>query len=124
MDHCHTPIRQPCRVSGVPSSRGDRCVGRFRVFNALCGHQQLRGIVVQQGGARALIGLALEGTKKGKHQAAQALSRIAITINPATAFPGQRVRLTGHGVTGAAGTAHRARQGDGDSGYGSPGTAG
>ncbi|XP_037078852.1 protein unc-45 homolog B-like [Pollicipes pollicipes] len=61
-----------------------------RVFNALCGHQQLRGTVVQQGGARALIGLALEGTAKGKKQAAQALSRIAITINPATAFPGQR----------------------------------
>ncbi|XP_043202038.1 protein unc-45 homolog B-like isoform X2 [Amphibalanus amphitrite] len=61
-----------------------------RVFNALCKHQQLRGMVVQQGGARALIGLALEGTKKGKQQAAQALSRIAITIDPATAFPGQR----------------------------------
>jgi hypothetical protein len=34
---------------------------RNRVFNALCEHQNLRGIVVQQGGAKALIPLALEG---------------------------------------------------------------
>lgn len=37
------------------------------------------------------MNLALEGTEKGKLTAAQALSRIAITMNPEVAFPGQRV---------------------------------
>lgn len=35
--------------------------------------------------------MALDGTNKGKIVAAQALSRLAITINPEVAFPGQRV---------------------------------
>ncbi|XP_050666566.1 protein unc-45 homolog B [Leptidea sinapis] len=61
-----------------------------RVFNAICSLQELRGIVVQQGAAKVLIPMALEGTKKGKIQAAQALARIGITINPEVAFPGQR----------------------------------
>ncbi|CAG0894401.1 unnamed protein product [Darwinula stevensoni] len=61
-----------------------------RVFNALCEHQDLRGLVVQQGGAKVLIPMALDGTDKGKKQAAQALARIGITINPEVAFPGQR----------------------------------
>ncbi|XP_013197487.2 protein unc-45 homolog B [Amyelois transitella] len=61
-----------------------------RVFNAICSLQELRGIVVQQGGAKVLIPMALEGTDKGKKQAAQALARIGITINPEVAFPGQR----------------------------------
>ncbi|KAK7872199.1 hypothetical protein R5R35_001759 [Gryllus longicercus] len=61
-----------------------------RVFNALCSLQDLRGIVVQQGGAKVLLKMALDGTDKGKKQAAQALARIGITINPEVAFPGQR----------------------------------
>jgi len=61
-----------------------------RVFNAICEHQNLRGRVVQQGGAKALIPLALKGTVKGKHTASQALARIGITMNPEVAFPGQR----------------------------------
>lgn len=61
-----------------------------RVFNALCGQQEIRGKVVQHGGAKALLPLALQGTAKGKRQAAQALSRIGISINPEVAFPGQR----------------------------------
>lgn len=61
-----------------------------RVFNAICSMQELRGIVVQQGGAKVLIPMALEGTDNGKKQAAQALARIGITINPEVAFPGQR----------------------------------
>lgn len=61
-----------------------------RVFNAICSDQDLRGIVVQQGGVKVLIKMALNGTAKGKRHAAQALSRIAITINPEVAFPGQR----------------------------------
>ncbi|GIX73165.1 protein unc-45 homolog B [Caerostris extrusa] len=51
--------------------------------------RELRGAVVQQGGAKVLVNLALEGTDKGKLTAAQALSRIAITMNPEVAFPGQ-----------------------------------
>ncbi|RZC39591.1 UNC45-central and/or TPR 11 domain containing protein [Asbolus verrucosus] len=61
-----------------------------RVFNALCSEQELRGTVVQQGGSKALMSLALKGTEKGKRHAAQALARIAITMNPEVAFPGQR----------------------------------
>lgn len=62
-----------------------------RLFNALCSLQENRGIVVQQGGTKALLSLAAEGTEKGKQTAANALARIAITINPEVAFPGQRV---------------------------------
>lgn len=61
-----------------------------RVFNAICAEQSVRGKVVQQGGAKVLLPLALKGTEKGKRNAAQALSRIGITINPEQAFPGQR----------------------------------
>lgn len=61
-----------------------------RLFNAICQMQENRGLVVQQGGTKALLGLAAEGTEKGKTVAAQALARIAITINPEVAFPGQR----------------------------------
>lgn len=62
-----------------------------RVFNALCSQPELRGLVVQQGGVKVLIKLALEGnTENGKRLAAQALARIGITMNPEVAFPGQR----------------------------------
>lgn len=61
-----------------------------RVFNAICGLPELRGIVVQQGGAKVLIPMSLEGTNNGKKQASQALARIGITINPEVAYPGQR----------------------------------
>jgi protein unc-45 len=59
-----------------------------RVFNAICSEQSVRGKVVQQGGARVLIPLALNGSEKGKRHAAQALSRLGISINPEQAFPG------------------------------------
>lgn len=75
-------------LSKTESHNSRELIGR--VFNALCGEKDLRGKVVQQGGAKALLPLSLEGTDKGKRQAAQALSRIGITINPETAFPGQR----------------------------------
>nr|CAD7255909.1 unnamed protein product [Timema shepardi] len=61
-----------------------------RVFNAMCKEHDLRGLVVQQGGTKVLLPMALEGTDKGKKQASQALARIGITINPEVAFPGQR----------------------------------
>lgn len=62
-----------------------------RVFNALCSEQELRGHIVSQGGAKVLLNLSLHGTDKGKRNAAQALARIAITLNPEVAFPGQRM---------------------------------
>ena len=60
------------------------------MLNAVCKHAELRGLVVQQGGSKALIPLALEGTDKGTRCAASALSRIGITQDPAIAFPRQR----------------------------------
>ncbi|XP_028967404.1 protein unc-45 homolog B [Galendromus occidentalis] len=61
-----------------------------RIFNAICELPELRGIVVQQGGARCLLQLTQNNTAPGKVIAAQALARIGITINPEIAFPGQR----------------------------------
>ncbi|XP_058978568.1 protein unc-45 homolog B-like [Musca domestica] len=61
-----------------------------RVLNAVCSLQELRGKVVQDGGVKCLLKLALEGTDKGKRHASQALARIGITINPEVAFAGQR----------------------------------
>ena len=40
---------------------------------------------------QCLIPLARVGTKDGKAKAAQALAKIAITSDPNTAFPGERV---------------------------------
>ena len=62
-----------------------------RVYHAIVEDADNRGLVVQQGGTKALLPLALEGNAKGKARAAQALARIAITMNPEIAFPGQRV---------------------------------
>jgi len=61
-----------------------------RVLNAFCKHADLRGLVVQQGGSKALVPLALECTEKGENEAAQGLARIGITQDPSIAFPGQR----------------------------------
>lgn len=61
-----------------------------RVFNALCSQQELRGLVVQQGGVKILLQLSSQGTANGMLQAAQALARIGITVDPHIAFPGER----------------------------------
>ena len=61
-----------------------------RALLALSNDQANRGIVVQQGGAKCLLSLALTNTKGGKLAAAQALAKIGITTNPELAFPGQR----------------------------------
>nr|KAF6309412.1 unc-45 myosin chaperone B [Pipistrellus kuhlii] len=62
-----------------------------RVFLALCDSSKDRGTVVAQGGGKALIPLALEGTDVGKVKAAHALAKIAAVSNPDIAFPGERV---------------------------------
>ncbi|XP_075417521.1 protein unc-45 homolog B [Tenrec ecaudatus] len=62
-----------------------------RVFLALCDNPKERGAIVAQGGGKALIPLALEGTDMGKVKAAHALAKIAAISNPDIAFPGERV---------------------------------
>jgi len=42
---------------------------------------------------KALVSLAAQNTDKGADFAAQAVAKVAITMNPEVAFPGQRVRL-------------------------------
>ena len=61
-----------------------------RIFNGIVAEQENRGIIVQQGGGKTLIPLALSGTQVGKDYAAQAIAKIGITTNPTLAFPGQR----------------------------------
>ncbi|XP_007479368.1 protein unc-45 homolog A isoform X3 [Monodelphis domestica] len=62
-----------------------------RVFLALVEEAEDRGSVVAQGGGKALLPLALEGTDIGQTKAAQALAKITITSNPEMTFPGERV---------------------------------
>lgn len=63
------------------------------VYLVLCEEVENRGKIVASGGGKALIPLALEGTDAGRTRAGQALAKIAITINPENAFPGQRVKI-------------------------------
>uniref|UniRef100_A0A9J8D303 Protein unc-45 homolog B n=2 Tax=Cyprinus carpio TaxID=7962 RepID=A0A9J8D303_CYPCA len=62
-----------------------------RVILALVERQEDRGLVVAQGGGKALLPLVSESTDRGKFKAAQALAKITITSNPEIAFPGERV---------------------------------
>ena len=65
-----------------------------RIFLSLVEEQSNRGLVVQQGGGKALIILARSNTEVGRVKAAQAISKILITTNPQLAFPGERVLET------------------------------
>ncbi|EPY75019.1 protein unc-45 A-like protein [Camelus ferus] len=62
-----------------------------RVFLALVEEVEDRGTVVAQGGGKALLPLALEGTDVGQTKAAQALAKLTITSNPEITFPGERI---------------------------------
>ncbi|XP_048646189.1 protein unc-45 homolog A isoform X2 [Marmota marmota marmota] len=62
-----------------------------RVFLALVEEVEDRGTVVAQGGGKALLPLALEGTEVGQTKAAQALAKLTITSNPEMTFPGERI---------------------------------
>lgn len=61
-----------------------------RVFMGITSEQEHRGMTVQQGGVKALVSLAAQNTEKGADFAAQAVAKVAITMNPEVAFPGQR----------------------------------
>ncbi|XP_025774518.1 protein unc-45 homolog A [Puma concolor] len=63
----------------------------FLVFLALVDDVEDRGTVVAQGGGKALLPLALEGTDVGQTKAAQALAKLTITSNPEMTFPGERI---------------------------------
>ncbi|XP_071651762.1 protein unc-45 homolog B-like [Temnothorax longispinosus] len=60
-----------------------------RVFHAICSQQELREIIVQQGGTEALLSLALSGTDKGKKHASRALVYLGLRRHPEVAFSGQ-----------------------------------
>ncbi|ODN02889.1 Protein unc-45 B [Orchesella cincta] len=62
-----------------------------RILNAVCERENLRGMVVAQGGARELIRIALKSNEKGRINASQALARIGVNTAPSVAFPGQRM---------------------------------
>ncbi|KAJ0019339.1 hypothetical protein NQD34_006908 [Periophthalmus magnuspinnatus] len=62
-----------------------------RVFLALSEDPKDRGTIVAQGGGKALIPLALEGTDAGKVKASHSIAKIASISNPEIAFPGERV---------------------------------
>ncbi|XP_077266274.1 protein unc-45 homolog B-like isoform X2 [Temnothorax americanus] len=60
-----------------------------RIFNMICCPREVREIVVQQGGTKALLSLALNGTDKGKKEASEALVLLGLNKHPKIAFPGQ-----------------------------------
>lgn len=62
-----------------------------RIFLVLSEDPTHRGTIVAQGGGKALIPLALEGTESGKVKACHALAKIASISNPEIAFPGERM---------------------------------
>ncbi|XP_063406665.1 protein unc-45 homolog B-like isoform X1 [Mytilus trossulus] len=63
-----------------------------RVYLAIATEEDLRGLIVQQGAAKALLKLAIENnTEKGLIKASHALAKLSITMNPQTTFPGQRM---------------------------------
>ncbi|XP_074607020.1 protein unc-45 homolog B-like isoform X1 [Acropora palmata] len=61
-----------------------------RVFMGIVTEQEHRGMAVQHGAVKALVALSVQNTEKGADLACQALAKVAITMNPEVAFPGQR----------------------------------
>ncbi|KFO93611.1 Protein unc-45 B, partial [Buceros rhinoceros silvestris] len=80
-----------------------------RVFLALCEDPKDRGTIVAQGGGKALIPLALEGTEVGKIKASHALAKIAAISNPDMAFPGERNYEALLGLTNFSGRSDKLR---------------
>ena len=63
-----------------------------RLVHKAAEDQSLRGTIVSQGGGKILIDLfrSKENTNLGKLLSAQGVARLAITLDPVLAFPGQR----------------------------------
>ncbi|TPX60752.1 hypothetical protein SpCBS45565_g07434 [Spizellomyces sp. 'palustris'] len=61
-----------------------------QIFLNFATDKRLHGVIVQQGGAKALVELTKSGTPEGIAIAAQALAKVAITVDPNLAFKGQR----------------------------------
>jgi len=79
----------------LSKTESDNCrelIGRLML--SLCEGPNHRGLMVQQGASKALLALTQQGTDKGKQVCAHALARIAVSINPDVAFPGQRAYET------------------------------
>lgn len=84
----HSVVPALLTLSAVDSNAIHEQVAR--VFLAVVAEVSYRGVVIQQGGVKALLPLTNTNTSKGKLLAAQALAKIAITSDPRLAFPGQR----------------------------------
>lgn len=79
-------------LSLMAKHKSDNCMELIAsIYLVLCENPDFRGKLVAAGGGKALIPMALNGTEAGKTRAGQALAKIAISINPELAFPGQRV---------------------------------
>ncbi|KAK7091996.1 hypothetical protein V1264_009607 [Littorina saxatilis] len=76
-------------LSSTESKNSRECL--CRIFMAMATVDSLRGLLVQQGAVKALLQLVENNTDNGSVLAAHALAKIAVTLDPATAFPGQRV---------------------------------
>ncbi|KAJ3054508.1 Protein unc-45 A [Rhizophlyctis rosea] len=61
-----------------------------QAFLNLATERTLRGVLVQQGAIKPIINLSTTGSEEGKSSAAQALAKVAITVNPNLAFKGER----------------------------------
>jgi hypothetical protein len=62
-----------------------------QIFLSIATDERNRGQVVQQGGVRCILMLFDQVSEQGKKYAAQALAKIAISMNPAVAFKGEQV---------------------------------
>lgn len=62
-----------------------------RVFLSISTEESLRGLLVQQGGVKALLNLQENNTEVGPKLAAHALAKVAVTQDPGTAFTGQKM---------------------------------
>ncbi|BFZ11471.1 hypothetical protein BsWGS_14510 [Bradybaena similaris] len=62
-----------------------------RLYLAMTTEQDLRGLVIQQGGVKSLLNLVGNNTDSGAILASHSLAKISVTCDPHFAFPGQRV---------------------------------
>ncbi|CAI2172151.1 1687_t:CDS:2 [Funneliformis geosporum] len=98
-EYVENRIKQIMKLGGIQSlillSRNQSQIIRQLVslnFLNLATNQMNRGMIVQQGGVKTLIPLAIKdgNTKEGMNFATQALAKIAITMDPNLAFRGER----------------------------------